>query len=413
MMSSTSSRFSIAAGLLAIAAWFGASHLPNPEGLVNVALTLFEENKLPDWFVRIGMRRLLSDRIKDGRPHGADVGAQQARLQGFVDELRGMPIAVNTAEANEQHYELPPAFFHTVLGSRKKYSSALYVDGVTMSGTPADAANLDAAEDAMLHLYAERLGVKPTDTHRILDLGCGWGSVSLFIADFCPKCTVVGLSNSAPQRAYITEQIKARGLTNLRIVTANIVTFDPEDTSVVRGTSVDESADGPAALLALFGTFDRVITIEMFEHMKNYELLLHKVSKFMAHGARLFVHIFTNKDFAYHFEAKDPSDWMARYFFTGGTMPSRDLLHFFQKDVTLRSQWEVNGLHYSRTLEGWLQRMDANEASLRPLLAATYGKENETKWWVRWRGFFLACSELFKYDNGNEWYVSHYLFEKK
>jgi cyclopropane-fatty-acyl-phospholipid synthase len=245
----------------------------------------------------------------------------------------------------------------------------------------------------MLELYAQRAQITDESVLRVMDLGCGWGSVTLWFAQRFPKCTFVGLSNSKTQREYILSTAKARGLKNVDVITGDI------------------------ALLTLPETvqpFDRVISIEMMEHMKNYQKLLHKVSTFLKPNGLLFVHIFVARRVPWHFvDNNEPSDWMAKYFFTGGTMPADDTLPYFQDDLALQQRWRVNGKHYSLTLEAWLQRMDAQETKVRAVLARSYGKDNEELWWNRWRAFFFICSELFNYNDGNEWYVGHYLFQKR
>eukprot|EP00808_Paulinella_micropora_P011412 g37028.t1 len=225
--------------------------------------------------------------------------------------------------------------------------------------------------------------------------GCGWGSLSLWLAKTFPQCTVVGVSNSNSQREYIMALARERGINNLQIYTGDINSFEfpPE-------ANVDTQP------------FDRAFSIEMFEHMKNYDKLLNKISKWLRPGASLFVHIFIHKTIPYHFEVKSEQDWMAKYFFTGGTMPSTQLLLNYQKDLTVEQQWHVNGNHYGWTSEAWLYNMDMQETELRPILADAYGKGKETLWFARWRAFFLACAELFFYNQGNEWFVAHYLFVK-
>jgi len=221
----------------------------------------------------------------------------------------------------------------------------------------------------------------------ILDLGCGWGSVALFVAEKYPKSNVFALSNSATQKEYILDQAEAKGLSNLTVFTGDVSEFDRDDWT---------------------NKFDRIISIEMFEHMKNYEKLLAKIAKWLQKDGKLFVHIFTHKTFSYHFN----KGWMAKTFFTGGTMPSHDLLLYFQNDLKLQKKWAVNGTHYSKTLEAWLERFDIRIHEIWPILEKTYGKENAAKWYVNWRMFFLICSETFSYNGGNDWNVTHYLFSK-
>lgn len=338
--------------------------------------TLLEKDLLPDFLIRIGIRRLLAQRLRDERKESTQ--EQQAHLMKLIDQLVSGPIAVNTHDANEQHYEVPTEFFAYVMGKHMKYSSGYWKnDGVTF----------DQSEEDMLELTTERAELK--DGMEILELGCGWGSLSLFMAMKYPNARITGVSNSRTQKEYIDREAAKRGLANLTIITADMNTF-----------TIDR-------------TFDRVVSVEMFEHMRNYEKLLEKVASFLKREGKLFVHIFTHKEFAYLFEVKDESDWMSKYFFTGGIMPSDHLLMYFPKHVTIRKHWHVSGTHYSKTSEMWLKNMDAHEQEIRPILAATYGEKNVTKWWCYWRVFFMACAELWGYKNGEEWIVSHYLFEKK
>jgi cyclopropane-fatty-acyl-phospholipid synthase len=331
--------------------------------------TLLEKNLLPDVLIRFGIRRLLAQRLRE------EAGYDRAR---YIADLRTRPVAEETRAANEQHYEVPTRFYQYCLGKRLKYSGCLY---------PTGRETLDEAEERMLALYVER--ARLADGQEILELGCGWGSLSLYLAEKFPGARITGVSNSATQREHIEAEARRRGFTNLTILTRDMNAFD-----------------APA------GRFDRVVSVEMFEHMNNYQRLLANVARWLKPGGLLFVHIFTHSTLSYHFVARDASDWMSRYFFTGGQMPAHDLLMGFQDDLKLEQDWKVDGTHYQRTAEDWLRNMDAHRAEIMPILAQTYGAENAVKWWSYWRVFYLACAELWGYRGGREWLVSHYLFRR-
>ncbi len=344
--------------------------------------TLLAKNKIPDWAIRLGARRLTRNRLKE--ISSRNVEAHQAYVKEYRNNLSRQPIAIETDQANEQHYEVPTAFFQHVLGSHMKYSCGYWEDDLPFQQLHE---RLDASEEAMLRLTCQRAGI--ADGQKILDLGCGWGSLALHMARQYPGADIVAVSNSATQKAYIDARAKEENLTNIRVITEDINTF-----------SLDEQ-------------FHRVVSVEMFEHMRNYEALMGKIAGFLLPQGRLFVHIFCHRNTPYLYEAKGEGDWMARYFFSGGTMPSQDLLHYYTRHFFLKDQWAVSGLHYQKTLEAWLQRMDARQDVIMPIMTEIQGPDEALKWWVYWRVFFMACAEFFAFTGGNEWYVSHYLFERK
>jgi cyclopropane-fatty-acyl-phospholipid synthase len=336
-------------------------------------IRIAETGYVPDWAIRQGIRRLLRQRLKDERRRAA--GRNPSKR--IAARLSRGPIAVETGEANRQHYEVPAEFFRLMLGPHLKYSACHW----SRKGQ-----SLEEAEAEMLALTCERAGLE--DGMRVLDLGCGWGSLSLWIAERYPRCSVTAMSNSSSQAAFIRGRADELGLRNLAVRTDDINRFVPPE------------------------RYDRILSVEMFEHMRNYRQLLSRVAGWLADDGRLFVHIFCHRRLPYLYEIAGDDDWMARHFFTGGLMPSLDLLDRFDDDLRVARQWVVDGSHYERTLLAWLRNLDARRAEALEILGRHYGREAAKTWFVRWRLFLLGCAELFGYRGGNEWMVAHHLLER-
>ena len=342
---------------------------------IALAIRWVEKGLVPDTVVRRGIRRLLKDRLHELQAGNALAVAELT--QDFVARMGKANLAPLPEKANEQHYELPAAFFAAVLGPHRKYSCCWW---------PAEASTLAQAEAAALEETSRRAGL--ADGQQVLELGCGWGSLSLWMAANYPNSRITALSNSHSQRAYITEQAAARGLRNLDVLTCDFNSFDTPQ------------------------RFDRVVSVEMFEHLRNWPQAFANVARWLKPGGKFFMHVFTHREAPYPFEVRDPSDWMSKYFFSGGMMPSDDLALHCQDDLRLLRRWRWEGSHYQRTAEAWLRNMDERRDTLRPLFQATYGADANI-WWTRWRLFFMSVAELFGFDNGQRWWVSHYLFERR
>lgn len=330
---------------------------------------LLKKNLIPDFLIRLEIRRLLRRRLKEIR---------NSDQKDFIFALSRSPIAVSVDAANQQHYEVPAWFFENVLGPRMKYSCAFY---------ESDTDTLEKAEEQMLALTCKRAEI--LDGQEILELGCGWGSLTLWMAEKYPLSKIIGVSNSSSQRNFILKRAQEKKLTNVEIITEDMNHLEMDR------------------------KFDRVISVEMFEHMRNIPLLLERISQWLKVEGKLFVHIFSHQEYSYLFEERDESDWMSRYFFTGGMMPSHSLYRNFDRHLEIEQEWIVPGSHYSRTAEDWLLNMDRNEGLMREIFKSTYGKAVGALWWSRWRIFFMACAELWGWKNPPEWQVSHYRFRNK
>ena len=330
---------------------------------------------LPDALIRLGIRRLNRMRLKtEGKRNGIHRG--QA-MDEFVKAMIQSPVALATDKANDQHYEVPAAFFKQVLGKHLKYSSGLWNDGVN---------SLDQSEADMLTITAERAGL--ADGMDILELGCGWGSLTLWNAKHFPHSRITAVSNSASQRQFIENRCRDMAYDNVEVVTADMNHF-----------STDRR-------------FDRVVSVEMFEHMRNWGTLLARIDTWLKDRGRLFIHIFSHRDFAYPFQTAGDDNWMGRYFFTGGMMPSDDLIFRFQQHLAVERHWRISGRHYRKTADAWLANMDARRRQILPVLANLYGVDRAELWFQRWRIFFMACSELWGHADGGAWIISHYRLKK-
>jgi len=343
--------------------------------MIKVLINLAEKGFLPDLLIRLGIKRLCGQRLSETNTLGLE--ELENSHQQWIDLLTESPVAIVPEKANEQHYEVPPKFFELVLGANLKYSSGYWSKEVF---------SLDESELEMLKITCERAGL--VDGQNILELGCGWGSLTCFMAQKFPNSKITAVSNSKDQRNFIQQKNDKLNLQNIKVFTADMNDF-----------STDEK-------------FDRVISIEMFEHMRNYDELLKRIDGWLKQNGKLFVHIFSHKEVAYPFEDKGDGDWMAREFFSGGQMPSHRLLMSFPDRMKIEKDWRVSGTHYEKTSLAWLRKMDTNKIEVLELFKTTYGEKDASEWFQRWRIFFMSCEVLFGFNEGSEWGVSHYLFEK-
>lgn len=342
-----------------------------------LALNATEQGYIPDIVTRRGIRHLLKQRLNEIQRQDTEVMAETQSM--FIDAMSQAAIALVPEKANEQHYEVPTAFYHKVLGPRMKYSSAFWPEGTSDLAS----AEAEGLRQTCLHAQLE-------DGQSILELGCGWGSLTLWMASHYPHSQITAVSNSLSQGQAIESKAMENNLGNITVLTCDMNDFDINP-----------------------GQFDRVVSVEMFEHMRNWQTLYQRIALWLKPGGRFFKHIFVHASSPYLFEDKDDSDWMSQHFFTGGMMPSDDLPLFFQDDLKFLRRWRWDGTHYEKTANAWLSHMDLQKDLLMPLFAEVYGERNAQQWWTRWRIFFMACAELFGYAKGQEWWVGHYLFEKR
>lgn len=343
--------------------------------MISKLIELAEKGIIPDYFIRQGIVRNCENRLNNENVSNTEKVSSKKQI--WIEQMKESPIALVPEKANEQHYEVPPAFFENVLGKHLKYSSGYWPDGVN---------SLDESEESMLELSFERAQLADGDS--ILELGCGWGSLTCYMASKLPNSKITAVSNSKDQKEHILNRCKNQGLDNIEVITADMNDFGTEN------------------------KYDRVVSIEMFEHMRNYKKLLSKISSWLHDDGKLFIHIFTHQSVVYPFENQGEADWMAREFFSGGMMPSHDLLLHFQDDLIIDDVWSMSGTHYEKTSLAWVNKMDANKDSIMKIFLKTYGDDAKL-WFQRWRIFFMSCEKLFGYNNGSEWGVSHYRFSKR
>ena len=343
--------------------------------MISTLIKLSEKKLIPDSIIRYGIRTLLRKRIGSLVSINPETNIQNKI--DFIHKMNSSKIALVPELANKQHYEIPANFYKYCLGRHRKYSSCYWEDNTK---------DLDEAELLSLKLTTQH--AKLTNGQNILELGCGWGSLTLWMAKKFPKSKITAVSNSSSQKTHILEQAKKRNLNNISIITEDMNKFNPKT------------------------RYDRIVSVEMIEHMRNHRQLFKKINTWLKPGGLFFMHIFVHKTQPYLFEVQDEDDWMSQYFFSGGMMPSEDLPLFFQENLKIIDQWSWSGKQYEKTANAWLANIDSNEAKVMKILEKIYGKNHSKKWFQRWRIFFMSCAELWGYKNGNEWKVVHYLFKK-
>ena len=343
--------------------------------LTDTFIDFAERGLMPDFLIRAGIRNLCRKRLQQCKTDDCEANAQL--VEDYIRSVDQAPLAVLTEKANEQHYEVPAAFYHKVLGQNLKYSSCYFEDLVS---------DLTTAENKALELTCEHADLE--DGQQILELGCGWGSLSLWMAKNFPKSKITSVSNSNSQREYIMGQAKERNLKNLKVITADVNSFESDQ------------------------TYDRVVSVEMFEHVRNHRGLFQRIHSWLNPDGKLFTHVFCHRSTSYPFEVEGEDDWMSKHFFSGGTMPADELFLRISGSLELETRWRWSGIHYAKTSECWLENLDRNQSEVLELFKNEMSPEQAKRTFHRWRIFFLACAETFGFANGQEWWVSHYLFRK-
>ena len=343
--------------------------------MIKKLIKLSESQLFPDYLIRFGIRQLLKKRIAS--LISQDTESNHQHKMNFIEAMNKSTIALVPELANEQHYEVPSKFYDFCLGKHKKYSSCYWTDKTN---------NLNQSESEALELTASHANLK--DGQLVLELGCGWGSLTLWMAKKYPKSKITAVSNSKSQKVYILNEAKKRKLKNIKVITEDMNVFNSKE------------------------KFDRVVSVEMIEHMRNHKKLFKNIASWLKPKGMFFMHIFVHQSQPYLFEVEEDDDWMSQYFFSGGMMPSKDLPLYFQDQMKLISQWDWSGTHYEKTANAWLENLDKNKTRVLPILKKTYGEKDGEMWLQRWRIFFMACAELWGYKGGTEWRVGHYLFRK-